>query len=125
MCGVMTVALGTVLCGCGGPSDNADVPPPVTSTTATATAERSSTALFHFRDPAIVESSGIAASSYDDHLVFTHNDSGDTPRFFGVDFRGCTLARFNVSGATATDWEDMARSRGPSREPTLWLGDIG
>jgi len=88
-------------------------------------ADRTTRALFSFRDSAIVESSGIVSSSYSDRLVHTHNDSGDTARFFAVDFRGCTLARFNVSDASATDWEDMAHSTGPSGTPTLWFGDIG
>jgi hypothetical protein len=79
------------------------------------------TPLFTFRDPQIAESSGIAATSARDDVVFTHNDSGDTARFFAVDHHGCTIGVFTAPGVTATDWEDMAR--GPGR--SLWLGDIG
>ena len=77
--------------------------------------------LFTFRDPQIAESSGIVASATRDDVVFTHNDSGDTARFFAVDRYGCTVGVFTAPGVAATDWEDMAR--GPGR--SLWLGDIG
>lgn len=80
--------------------------------------------LFRFADRAIDESSGLAAASRRDDVTFTHNDSGDTARFFAVDRRGCTLARYVLSGAKATDWEDMARGPRGGRS-TLWLGDIG
>jgi hypothetical protein len=79
------------------------------------------TRLFAFRDPQIAESSGIVASATRDDVVFTHNDSGDTARFFAVDHYGCTIGVFTAPGVEATDWEDMARGPGHS----LWLGDIG
>jgi hypothetical protein len=77
--------------------------------------------LFTFRDPQIAESSGIVASTARDDVVFTHNDSGDTARFFAVDRYGCTIGVFTAPGVKATDWEDIARGPGSS----LWLGDIG
>jgi hypothetical protein len=77
--------------------------------------------LFAFRDPQITESSGIVAGTRRDDIVFTHNDSGDTARFFAVDRHGCTVGVFTAPGVQATDWEDIAR--GPAN--SLWLGDIG
>ena len=73
-----------------------------------------------FADPRISESSGLVADSRSD-LLFTHNDSGDTARFFAVDRGGRTRATYVLPGVQARDWEDI--SRGPG--PTLWLGDIG
>jgi hypothetical protein len=65
-----------------------------------------------------------------DKVWFTHNDSGDEPRFFAVDDRGCTLAAYNLLGAddgtfaSAHDVEDIAR--GPlDGHSTIWLADIG
>jgi hypothetical protein len=81
--------------------------------------------LFSFADSALVESSGVVSASYSDRLLFTHNDSGDSPRFYAVDWRGCTLARFHVRGAQAIDWEDIAHSRVDDGREVLWLGDIG
>ena len=77
--------------------------------------------LFSFRDARIVESSGIVASARRDGVFFTHNDSGDSARFFAVDRHGCTIGTFTATGVTATDWEDIARGPGPA----LWLADIG
>ena len=58
----------------------------------------------------------------DRDLLFTHNDSGDTARFFAVD-RTCRTDGdlLGCAGVQARDWEDV--SRGPGG--TLWLGDIG
>jgi hypothetical protein len=71
-------------------------------------------------DPRISESSGLAAGVASDRL-FTHNDSGDTARFFALGPTGRTVATFVLRGVRARDWEDI--ERGPRR--TLWLADIG
>ncbi|CAN5160470.1 WD40 repeat domain-containing protein [soil metagenome] len=73
------------------------------------------------KDDRIVESSGLANSTYDRRVIFTHNDSGDTPRFYAVGASGNTRGTFTLRGASALDWEDM--SPGPNHH--LWLGDIG
>jgi hypothetical protein len=73
------------------------------------------------RDPEITESSGLARSTYDRPLVWTHNDSGDGPRVFAVSGAGETRAILTLEGASARDWEDI--STGPDH--TLWVGDIG
>ncbi len=73
------------------------------------------------RDGRIRESSGLARSTYDRRVVFTHNDSGDSARFFAVGRRGRTLATFTLLGATHRDWEDIS----PGPRHTIWLGDIG
>lgn len=57
--------------------------------------------------------------------MFTHNDSGDSPRFFAVDGHGRTRTTFDVARAEANDWEDMARGRGRDGKPALYIGDIG
>jgi hypothetical protein len=81
--------------------------------------------LFNLADARITESSGIASSSRSADLLFTHNDSGDIARFFAVGPKGKTLATYTVIGATAVDWEDMARGPGAGGEPTLFFADIG
>jgi hypothetical protein len=72
-------------------------------------------------DPHITESSGIVASASYDDVLYTHNDSGDTARFFRINDSCRTTGTFLLSGVQARDWEDI--SRGPG--DTLWLGDIG
>jgi hypothetical protein len=82
-------------------------------------------ATFQLQDPEIRESSGVAVSARRERVIFTHNDSGDVPRFFAVDDRGCTVARYALKGAEAVDWEDMSRGADHRGKPTLWFGDIG
>ena len=76
------------------------------------------------RDPAIVESSGLARSGYSDTRLWTHNDSGGGTTIFAVAASGRTKARFELSGASHSDWEGMAsaKKRGTSY---LYVGDIG
>lgn len=80
--------------------------------------------LFAYSDPQINESSGIAASSFDD-TFYTFNDSGDSARFFRVDERGRTVAVYSLAGARNVDWEDMATGVDDSGRHVLYFGDIG
>jgi hypothetical protein len=81
-------------------------------------------ALATVQNTAIHEASGLAASALHRDVYYLHNDSGDSARFFAIDATGADLGTFEVSGASAIDWEDMAR--GPcQRESCLWFGDIG
>lgn len=72
-------------------------------------------------DNDIRESSGLARSTYYEDVLWTHNDSGDSSRIFGVRKNGRTAAVLRIAGASARDWEDMA----PGPNHTLWVGDIG
>ncbi len=78
----------------------------------------------------IIEASGIAASRLDDNVLWVHNDSGDTARFFAIDRLGRHNATFTLDspfdGVPAIDWEDMAIGPGPDgNTPYLYLADIG
>jgi hypothetical protein len=76
---------------------------------------------------ALRESSGLAVSRRHVGVLWSHNDSGDEPRIYAIDFQGNVLATFLVTGARAQDWEGMAL--GPCPEPgstdCLYVGDIG
>ena len=80
--------------------------------------------LFSFADPRISESSGLASATTPG-IVFTHNDSGDEPRFFAVDGQGETVTTYVLPVPQARDWEDMARGPDEQGRSSLWLGDIG
>jgi hypothetical protein len=73
---------------------------------------------FAFRDPEIVESSGIVLV---DGLVVTTNDSGDTGRVFVVDpDTGETV------GVTRwADDPDDVEALAPAGDDAVWVGDIG
>lgn len=72
-------------------------------------------------DNRVVESSGLARSTYDRRALWTHNDGGDQARLFAVGARGWTRAVLSLSGARNVDFEDI--SAGPNHQ--LWVGDIG
>ena len=72
-------------------------------------------------NPEIKETSGLSRSTYKRKVLFLHNDSGDSARFFAVGRKCKTKAVITVRGVQPKDWEDMAS--GPDH--TLWFGDIG
>ena len=70
------------------------------------------------------EISGLAASRAHPGVLYAHNDSGDRARFFAIDEGGTLLGTFNVTNASACDWEDMAL--GPCPTGTcVFLAEIG
>ena len=75
--------------------------------------------------PELPEASGIAASAAHPGVFFTHNDSGDTARFFAIDLAGTLLATFNMRNAQpAIDIEDI--DLGPCEGGRcVFVGDIG
>ena len=75
-------------------------------------------------DREINESSGLVLSDRNAGCFWTHNDSGDAPRLFLVHRDGRTIARLNVSGAKAIDWEDIAMAT-MDGSPKIIIGDIG
>jgi hypothetical protein len=81
--------------------------------------------LFHLADPRIDEASGLAVATREPGVWFTHNDSGDSARFFAIGSSGRTLATYAVDGAHNVDWEDMAAARTASHVPALWFADTG
>lgn len=75
-------------------------------------------------DARIIESSGIAASRRFPDFLWTHNDSGDSPRVFLLNARGETVLVVNLKGANAVDWEDLAVARN-GENAQVYVGDIG
>ncbi|MBN1444290.1 MAG: PKD domain-containing protein [Planctomycetes bacterium] len=74
----------------------------------------------------IVEASGIAASRGSPGVLWVHNDSGDLPRIFALRDDGRHLGTYEISGAQAIDWEDIAVGPGPEDgEEYIYIGDIG
>jgi len=75
-------------------------------------------------DSRINECSGIAWS-HTQPIIWLHNDSGDSARFYGVTVDGDLVAVVRLSGASARDWEDMARGPWPGGGDALFFADIG
>lgn len=115
--------------GDGGPDDPLAEAPATTAGAgdgASSARYQAATVLATITDTAIGESSGLAASRRSAGLLWTHNDSGDEPTIYCLDLRGRSCGVWDVTGAEAFDWEDMAAGPGPrAGEPYLYLGDIG
>ncbi len=78
-------------------------------------------------DPEIDEASGLATSWLNEGIFWTHNDSGDSARVFGIDANGQTVTVVALAGVTAIDIEDIAVGPCSSADPTpcVWVADIG
>lgn len=75
-------------------------------------------------DAQLAELSGLVASRSQPGVLYAHNDSGDTARFFAVTTTGRTITEFLVDGASNVDWEDIAL--GPCPAGTcLYIADSG
>lgn len=72
-------------------------------------------------NPAITESSGLAASSKYPGIFWTHNDGRKKPVLYAISREGKSVAEFPVTGARIDDWEDIAIDA----EGHLYLADIG
>jgi hypothetical protein len=72
------------------------------------------------------ETSGIAASRKNANVLWANNDSGDNARVFALTTQGKHLGIYNLAGASAVDWEDMAVGPGPVEgQDYLYLADTG
>ena len=82
--------------------------------------------LGNLQDRSVTESSGLVASRRNPGLYWTHNDSGDGPFVYCVGGRGESCGVWQVTGAGARDWEDVAAGPGPEPDRSyLYIGDIG
>ncbi len=74
----------------------------------------------------ISEASGIAASRQNPGVLWVHNDSGDSARLFAISKSGDLIGIYNITDATANDWEDIAIGPGPKANTDyLYIADIG
>lgn len=81
---------------------------------------------FTFQDPALTESSGLAASLHHEDVYWTHNDSGSQPVLYAVNAKdGTTKAKITLTGVTAVDWEAVAVAKDGKGKPFIYVGDIG
>lgn len=76
------------------------------------------------------ETSGLATSSVNKGMLYIHNDSGDTSRFFLISTDGTLKAIYSFKAASlirngVADCEDIAVSTGPKGKRYVYIGDIG
>ncbi len=105
----------------GGGGDDAVPPAPVTVPTYLAGV---STGTIGSSD--VVEVSGLVAARKTAGVLWTHNDSGDGPYVYAMTTAGAHLAKYQLTGAGAIDWEDIEIGPGPvAGETYLYPADIG
>ncbi len=74
----------------------------------------------------LTEISGVAASRENADVLWVHNDSGDSARIYAMSIQGRHLGVYDLLGASATDWEDIAIGPGPVEgQDYVYAGDIG
>jgi len=84
------------------------------------------------KDPEMDEISGIASSRTNKNILYVHNDSGDTSRFFAITPNGQLKEIFyfradpKQPNANVIDCEDIAVGPGTEKGKNyIYLGDIG
>lgn len=81
--------------------------------------------------PAVDETSGLAASRLHEGVLYAHDDSGETARFFAIAGDGADRGTFELRGPgpdapAAVDWEDMAAGPCADGAPgCLYFADVG
>jgi PKD repeat protein len=75
---------------------------------------------------ALLEASGIAPSRKNPGVLWVNNDSGDSARLFAMTEEARHLGIYNIVGASAYDWEDIAVGPGPEAGAHyIYVADIG
>ena len=78
------------------------------------------------KDVELNEISGVAESTKRSEVLFVHNDSGDSPRFFAINRAGDILAELTLESVPLLiDAEDITVGRGPGGASFIYLGDTG
>lgn len=75
-------------------------------------------------DPALNESSGIAASYENEGCLWLHNDSGDGPHLYLVSETGGLRSKVALQQTKPFDWEDMCSFQ-IDGQSWLMIGDVG
>jgi hypothetical protein len=62
---------------------------------------------YSIKNKNITESSGLACSTRDKRILWTHNDSGHMPIIYAISTKGKELNTYHLEDASNYDWEDM------------------
>jgi hypothetical protein len=83
-------------------------------------------ALAELTDPRLMEPSGIASSTVNPGMLWTHNDSGNKPEVYLIDQKLNIKLTCKLKGVMNRDWEDIAVGPGPEEGKTyVYVGEIG
>jgi hypothetical protein len=78
-------------------------------------------------DPEYInEASGLAASSKNKNVLWTHNDDSPNANIIAINSKGKILGIYYLNNTIGKDWEDIAIGPGPSDgRDYIYFGDIG
>jgi len=127
ICILLSISIGLVslIFSCQAPRSVAADPSPTTRPAPSGrTVYLPAQTLCEISNEAIDESSGLAHGHVNKGVLWTHNDSGDSPRIFAMNHAGADLATVNITGLAARDWEDMC-SFSIGGKAFLMIADIG
>jgi hypothetical protein len=120
------LALAILCSACSKPGSAPRAPAEPAAPTAPTACATVPTEIGRIQDEQLDEVSGVAESTRNPAVLFVHNDSGDSPRFFAVNRRGELLAELALpSVPKLLDAEDIAIGRGPGGRSFIYLGDTG
>lgn len=105
-----------------------DAPPAAASPTARETCAvfDAGRKLGQLQHPELREISGVVASRRHRDVLYVHNDSGDSARFFAIGSTGALRGEFRLSGARVFDVEDIAiGAEAGSDHDWIYLADSG
>lgn len=77
------------------------------------------------REAELCEVSGIVRGRANAGSWWMHNDSGDSPRLFLVSNQAKLMQSWELGGAMARDWEDIAGFSAAKDKHYLLIGDVG
>jgi hypothetical protein len=78
------------------------------------------------QNPALDELSGLVASAQNPGVLWANNDSGGAPAVYAIGPDGTDLGVWDVTGADAVDWEELAGwYDAAADEHLLFFADIG
>jgi hypothetical protein len=77
------------------------------------------------RDSRITESSGLVASRLHPGVLWTHNDSGNSPRIYAIGKDGSTDAALTLRAEPNIDWEAIAATASKTGQALLAIADTG
>ena len=85
---------------------------------------RDLTTIGAFTEPALVEASGVVASTRVPGVFWSQNDSGNDERVFAYDSTGRAIGAVRIESSENRDWEAIAIGPCPTGS-CLYIGDVG
>lgn len=80
--------------------------------------------LGNIEHPDLFEASGLAYSTLNQGVIWSHNDSGNAPVIYAMSTNGQNTACFTLEDSGCLDWEDIA-SFSKNKIPYLLISDTG